>query len=274
MNRIDVLDHGYVQLLDVMGTDTTPAETARVSYDKGTKTVNDDRALIRYLMRHKHTSPLEMVEFKFRLKMPIFVARQHIRHRTANVNEVSYRYSVVENEFFMPDALHYQSEKNKQCSSDEVVWGGDYSQEVMLSWMRDSAADSFNTYEALLQENVSREIARTVLPLSIYTTMIWKIDMHNLFHYLKLRLHSHAQHEIQVYAQAMYDLIRPLFPICCEAFEDYYLFAKTFSRQEMNILSDMLNHFEIDLIREFAKNSPLSKREQDEFVDKLVGVIV
>lgn len=273
MNRIDVLDHGYVQLLDVMGTDTTPAEAARVSYDKGTKTVNDDRALIRYLMRHKHTSPLEMVEFKFRLKMPIFVARQHIRHRTANVNEVSYRYSVVENEFFLPTELHKQSEQNKQCSSDQLV-KGEVSQIDMLSWMKDTATEAFYTYEGLLQEGVSREIARTVLPLSIYTTMIWKIDMHNLFHYLKLRLHSHAQHEIQVYAQAMYDLIRPLFPICCEAFEDYYLFAKTFSREEMNILSDMLNHFEIDLIREFAKNSPLSKREQDEFVDKLVGVIV
>lgn len=274
MNRIDVLDHGYVQLLDVMGTDTTPAEAARVSYDKGTKTINDDRALIRYLMRHKHTSPLEMVEFKFRLKMPIFVARQHIRHRTANVNEVSYRYSIVENEYYLPTELHKQSEKNKQCSSDELVQG-EVSQTDMLSWMKDTATEAFYTYEGLLQEGVSREVARTVLPLSIYTTMIWKIDMHNLFHYLKLRLHSHAQYEIQVYAQAMYDLIKPDFPICCEAFEDYSLYAKTFSKQEMGILHDMLMEYDVDAVRVWLENNThLPKREQVEFVDKLFGVIL
>ena len=275
MNRINVLDHGYVELMEVMGTDTTPAESARVSYSKGTKTVNDDRALIRYLMRHKHTSPLEMVEFKFRLKMPIFVARQHIRHRTANVNEVSYRYSVVEEEFYLPTELHRQSTQNKQCSAEELA-GVDDTQENMLSWMDESADNSFDTYHALLDNNVSREIARTVLPLSIYTTMIWKIDMHNLFHYLKLRLHSHAQYEIQVYAQAMYDLIKPSFPICCEAFEDYSLYAKTFSRKEMNLLHEMLyDHYSTDIVKIWLEeDGSLSKREQDEFIDKLVGVIL
>lgn len=266
MNKIEVLNHGYVELLETMGTDTTPAESARVSYAKGTKSINDDRALIRYLIRNKHTSPLEMVEFKFRLKMPIFVARQHIRHRTANVNEVSYRYSVVEDEYFIPETLHTQSKENKQCSSEEVV-EGDVSQSDMLSWIEETSNGAFDTYHALIEQGVSREIARTVLPLSIYTTMIWKIDMHNLFHYLKLRLHSHAQKEIRVYAQAMYDLIKPDFPICCEAFEDYVLDACTFSAQEMRFLR---SHIQIqELIKTLNMSSRLSEKEKKEFLLKL-----
>lgn len=267
---ISVLDHGSVELLETMGTDTTPAEAARVSYAKGTKSINDDRALIRYLLRNKHTSPFEMVEFKFRLKMPIFVARQHIRHRTANVNEVSYRYSVVEEEFFLPTNLYKQSEANKQCSSEESI----ANHEDWVSDMEFSAERQFELYNNLINAGVSREIARTVLPLSIYTTMIWKIDLHNLFHYLKLRLHPHAQKEIQVYAQAMYDLIRPAFPICTEAFEDYVLYAQTFSRNEMLIIKDMLNlaegGFDVnDMLNGEFEIFDLSKREQDEFKKKL-----
>jgi thymidylate synthase (FAD) len=221
----------FAHLIDHMGSDAAVVEAARVSYAKGTKTVSDDRALIRYLMRHKHTTPFEMVEFKFHVKCPIFVARQWMRHRTASVNEVSGRYSIMEDEYFLPENLRTQSATNHQGSED--VMEGD---ELLLLKQKASCDLAFHVYSDLLQHGCSRELARTHLPLSTFTEFYWKIDLHNLLHFLKLRMDSHAQPEIQDLAKQMYELIRPVVPFCCEAFEDFVVGAVTFSRLEIEAL--------------------------------------
>lgn len=194
------LNAGFVRLVDYMGSDEAIVQAARVSYGKGTKAVNEDRSLIRYLMRHAHTTPFEMVEFKFHIKLPIFVARQWIRHRTANVNEYSGRYSVMKDEFYIPDpdAIHFQNLRNRQGRRTD-----DVPSELrgrVLQILTTSQKQLYGEYEKMLEEDIARELARINLPLSLYTEWYWKIDLHNLFHFLRLRMDDHAQYEIRVYA--------------------------------------------------------------------------
>ena len=220
------------RLVDHMGSDSAIVQAARVSYGQGTKSVSDDRALIRYLMRHKHTTPFEMVEFKFRIRAPIFVARQWLRHRTASVNEMSARYSVVQDDFFLPDELRKQASSRGQGGEEPL---GDASANLLLK-QKASCDLAFHTYNELLFKGTSRELARTHLPQSTFTEFYWKINLHNLLHFLKLRLEDHAQKEIRDLAQKVYDLIRPLVPVTCEAFEDFVLGSVTLSRVEIEAL--------------------------------------
>jgi thymidylate synthase (FAD) len=252
---IAVLDKGFVRLVDYMGDDAAIVQAARVSYGEGTKTINEDRGLIRYLIRNKHTSPLEMVEFKFHIKMPIALARQHLRHRTASVNEVSARYSVLKDEFYLPEFIRGQSDKNKQCS-EGILEGSDFPR-----ILTDSCYSAYDEYEAAMEAGVSREQARMILPVNIYTEMYWKIDLHNLLHYIRLRNHSHAQAEIQEYARAMLKLIKPIVPLAVEAFEDYVVNARTFSALEMRLIKSLVNPKRMDL-------SMLTKTEAREFMEK------
>ncbi len=219
------------RLVDHMGSDEAIVEAARVSYAKGTKAVSDTRALIRYLMRHKHTTPFEMVEFKFHIRAPIFVARQWMRHRTASVNEVSARYSIMEDDYFLPEHLRTQSSVNRQGSEEEMV--GD---ELLILKQKASCDMAFHVYDDLLRHGCSRELARTHLPVSTVTEFFWKINLHNLFHFLKLRMDSHAQPEIQVLAKQVYELIKPVVPLACEAFEDFVLNSLTFSGPEIEAM--------------------------------------
>ena len=219
MQQINVLDHGFVRLvgsLPVENLDSAIVQSARVSYGDGTKSARDDRGLIRYLMRHWHTTPFEMVEFKFHIKMPIYVARQHFRHRMASVNELSARYSVVPREYYDPTVLRGQSKVNNQGSEGEVKISDELSMRVS-----EHLKNAFDIYDALLAVGVCREQARGVLPQSTYTEFYWKINLHNLMHYLQLRMDDHAQKEIREFANAIYDLVSPLAPFTMEAFRDF-----------------------------------------------------
>lgn len=237
-----VHEHGLVALVDVMPrlvpdgktADSAIVQAARVSYGNGTKQVTEDRGLIRYLMRNRHTSPFEMVEFKFHHVMPIFVARQWIRHRTANVNEYSARYSVVRDRFFRPsaDSIRKQSAVNKQGGEGTV----DELTLQQFSAYLDTAEAQYTEYQRLLEKGMARELARIGLPLNLYTEWYWKIDLHNLLHFLSLRMDPHAQLEIREYANIMFEMIKPIVPITIEAFEDYRLGAVTLSRLEVEAL--------------------------------------
>ncbi len=209
-------------------------QAARVSYGQGTKQVNEDRGLIRYLARHRHTTPFEMVEFKFHHVMPIFIARQWIRHRTANVNEYSARYSVVKDRFYRPtiDNVRKQSAANRQGGEEPI---DAMTAQAFLDYL-DGAEKKYKEYEALLEKGVSRELARIALPVSVYTEWYWKIDLHNIFHFLSLRMDAHAQQEIRDYATAMYELIRPIVPVAAEAFMDYQVQAVHLTRLEIEAL--------------------------------------
>jgi thymidylate synthase (FAD) len=209
-------------------------QAARVSYGTGTKKVNEDRGLIRYLARHRHSTPYEMVEFKFHHVMPIFIARQWIRHRTANVNEYSARYSVVQDRFYHPTAenVRKQSLTNRQGGEEPI---DNLTAQEFLAYL-DKTESLYKDYEKLMEKGVSREMARIGLPVSVYTEWYWKIDLHNLFHFLSLRMDSHAQQEIQDYARAMYALIKPIVPIAAEAFEDYNFGAMHLSRLEIEAI--------------------------------------
>ena len=264
------LNAGFVRLVDYMGSDEAIVQAARVSYGRGTKAVNEDRGLIRYLMRHSHTTPFEMVEFKFHIKLPIFVARQWIRHRTANVNEYSGRYSVMKDEFYIPDpdVIHFQSLQNKQGRRS-----GDVPSELrerVLQILVSSQRQLYGEYEKMLEEDIARELARINLPLSLYTEWYWKIDLHNLFHFLRLRLDSHAQFEIRVYADAMADIVRQIVPCAWEAFEDYQLGSVQFSRLEKAVLADQLDLSVIS--QEMLVERGFGKREAEEFLEKLGGL--
>ena len=235
-NYVEVLDHGFVGLVDTMGDDDAVVQAARVSYGSGTKTVNTDRNLIRYLMRHKHTTPFEMCEVKFHIKLPIFVMRQLIRHRTAQVNEYSGRYSVMSDDFYVPETFQKQSTTNKQGRDESLD-----SIHGKLTWMmKDVHHNAYGMYEELLELDVARETARAVLPVSSYTEAYWKCNMKNFLHMTHLRADAHAQWEIQEYANAMYNLVKPKFPIICEAFEDYAQNAVTFSGPEMKFIKDFV----------------------------------
>ncbi len=245
-----VLDHGFVRLVDYMGDDAAVVQAARVSYGAGTKSVRDDAGLIRYLMRHWHSTPFEMCEIKLHVKLPIFVARQWIRHRTANVNEISARYSILDRELYVPapDQLAAQSASNRQGRGD-VLEGAEA--EAALRILRDDAARAFDHYEELLNERdgapidlerkgLARELARMNLPLSAYTQWYWKTDLHNLFHFIRLRADPHAQYEIRVYAEAISELVAAWVPLAFEAFQDYRLTGAHLSGPALDVVKRML----------------------------------
>ncbi len=265
-----VLDHGFIGLVDHMGSDESIVRAARVSYQGGTRPVSEDRHLIRYLVRHQHSSPLEMAECVFHIKVPIFVARQWVRHRTASMNEESARYSVIKDEFYVPkpEDIKPQSIKNKQGRDGvfPLVVAENIAEEMSIT---NSA--SFDAYEHFLeQENLSRELARTVLPVATYTSFYWKANLRNIFHFLKLRLDPHAQMEIRVYAEAMLSIIEPLFPLAVEAWKDYDLNAVTFSKIEMDMVRKAiaLSDFRFHMDDILASNG-MSAREIREFNAKL-----
>lgn len=266
------LDKGFVRLVDVMGDDNSIVQAARVSYGKGTKTLREDRALIRYLMRHSHTSPFEMVELKFHVKLPIFVARQWIRHRTANVNEYSGRYSEMRDEFYLPEPnqIHSQSSDNKQGRSDEEL--PENMVVDILQKMKNLQQSSYVDYLYYLDNNLARELARINLPLSTYTEWYWKIDLHNLFHFLKLRMDAHAQYEIRVYADTIAEIVKQILPIAYEAFEDYELHAIRFNRNELNVIGDILDKNKLENID--STNYGFPKSEWKEFIEKINKIII
>lgn len=244
---IPVLDKGFVRLVDYMGSDDRIVQAARVSYGAGTKTVREDRGLINYLMRNWHTSPFEQVGLTFHCKMPIFVARQWVRHRTARLNEISGRYSIMRDEFYIPapDQIRFQSASNKQGRSEESL-SPEESAEVIRLFEAEQRAVYAN-YQGLLDKNVARELARMDLPLSLYTEWYWQIDLHNLFHFLRLRLDPHAQYEIRVYAEALAQCAKAVAPMAYEAFEEHALFGLSFSRSEARALAAMLEGREPEL---------------------------
>ncbi len=264
------LDKGFVRLIDVMGDDRAIVQAARVSYGEGTRTPSDDRKLIRYLMRHRHTSPFEMVEFKFHIKLPIFVARQWIRHRTANVNEYSGRYSILREEFYepAPEQIRPQSPANKQGRAPTPL--PEAQAQAILERLRRTQQVLYAEYQELLAQNVARELARINLPLSLYTEWYWKIDLHNLFHFLRLRLDEHAQYEIRVYARTIAEIVKVVVPLAWEAFEDYVLEGVSFSRQEQLVLRHLLRPEQ--LTEELLQQAGLSGREAQEFRDKLARI--
>jgi thymidylate synthase (FAD) len=241
--EVKIHEHGLVALVDVMPrfapvgntADFAIVQAARVSYGEGTKQVSEDRGLIRYLCRHRHTTPFEMVEFKFHHVMPIFVARQWIRHRTANVNEYSARYSVVKDRFYRPsvEGVRQQSKANRQGGEGpaDVATAEDF-----LRHLEETERAQYAGYEKALEGGIARELARVGLPLSVYTEWYWKIDLHNLLHFLGLRMDPHAQQEIRDYANAMFALIQPIVPVAAEAFLDYRHHAVTLSRLEVEAL--------------------------------------
>ena len=266
--RIDCLDKGFVRLIDVMGDDAAIVQAARVSYGSGTKKVLEDRGLIRYLLRHAHTTPFEMVEFKFHVKLPIFVARQWIRHRTANVNEYSGRYSEMKDEFYTPNPgdIRPQSVLNKQGRSEETLPEG--MAEQAANAFKAGQDEAYAQYQEFLEQGIAREIARINLPVSNYTEWYWKIDLHNLFHFLRLRIDSHAQYEIRVFAEAIAELVKPFVPHAWEAFEDYVLNAHRMTAPELKVMKQLLGSMEFPSDEQLAELG-LKGREAVEFKDKM-----
>jgi thymidylate synthase (FAD) len=258
-----VLDHGFVRVIDYMGDDAAICQAARVSYGKGTKAVSNDEGLIRYLMRHWHSTPFEMCEVKLHVKLPVFVARQWIRHRTANVNEYSARYSILDREFYIPrfEDLAAQSVTNNQGRGEALA--GDEAQRV-LDWLRDDAMRAYDHYEEMIsqdgQQGLARELARMNLPANIYTQWYWKVDLHNLFHFLRLRADAHAQYEIRVYAEEICRLVKDWVPFAYAAFEDYRLGGATLSAKALDCVRRMLAGEEVT-----QETSGMSKGEWREF---------
>lgn len=274
-NYVPYLNEGFVGLVNHMGSDQTVEFATRMSYGQGTRTISDTRALLRYLVRHLHTSPLEMGEVVFHLKLPIAIMRQLVRHRTASLNEYSARYSELTDEVYVPpvDRIAFQSTANKQGSGEAM---DPETVEKILAIMESSYLDTDIAYRELLALGLSRETARMIMPVGGYTEVVWKCDLKNFFHMVKLRTDSHAQKEIQVVAQAMYDFVKPLFPILCQAFEDYWRDGATISVFELEaIRTIILRHVGDDeelrtTLLEVAENreQALSKREVDEFVNR------
>jgi thymidylate synthase (FAD) len=274
---IPILDHGFVRLIDYMGDDAAIVQAARVSYGRGTRARTDDRGLIRYLMRHRHSTPFEMCEIKLHVKLPIFVARQWIRHRTANVNEYSARYSILDREFYLPDpsTLSAQSTSNRQ-GRGEVVNADDAAR--ILDLLRSDAERCYETYEALLNDDgtgapvdeaspqLARELARMNLNLNYYTQWYWKVDLHNLLHFLSLRIDPHAQYEIRVYAEQIASLAKSWVPLAWGAFEDYRLGGAHLSRLEMEVIRRTLAGEDFDAT---LASVDLSARERRELREKL-----
>ena len=274
---LPVLDHGFVRVIDYMGDDGAVVQAARVSYGRGTRKVSEDAGLIRYLMRHRHSTPFEMCEIKYHVKLPIFIARQWIRHRTANVNEISARYSILDREFYLPapDQLAAQSAINRQGRGD--VLEGEEATRV-LDLLREDSLRSHAHYMELLNEDddgqvldasrtgLARELARMNLTLNTYTQWYWKTDLHNLLHFLSLRADSHAQYEIRVYAEVMLKTVEAWVPACYAAFRDYRLGAVTFSGAMLAVLRRMLAGETVT-----RESSGLGQREWAEFQATLAG---
>ncbi|NSM57004.1 FAD-dependent thymidylate synthase [Wolbachia endosymbiont of Atemnus politus] len=256
-----VLDHGFIRVVDYMGSDSAIVQAARVSYGKGTKQINQDEALIKYLMRHHHTTPFEMCEIKFHVKLPIFVARQWIRHRTANVNEYSARYSILDNEFYIPKQVAKQSDNNKQGSGE--AFDSNTSKEIIDSLTNDSNL-VYSHYEKFIEQGLAREIARTNLMLNYYTQFYWKIDLHNLLHFLKLRADKHAQYEIRVYAEVMLDIIKKWVPLAHSAFVEYCLESACISRTGLEVIRKLIKGENVT-----REESNIGKREWDELMSIL-----
>ncbi len=267
-----VLDHGFIRVIDYMGDDAAIVQAARVSYGAGTKQVREDEGLIRYLLRHRHTTPFEMCEIKFHVKLPMFVARQWIRHRTANVNEYSARYSLLDREFYVPapEQLAAQSTANRQGRGD-ILEGEEAAR--ALRWLKDDAGQAFDHYETMLNEDenapghdpeaqgLARELGRMILPLSTYTQWYWKCNLHNLLHFLALRADAHAQYEIRVYADAMLKVVEKWVPAVFKAFSDYRLGGYELSAPGLAIIQRMLAGEAVK-----QKGSGLSSREWRELM--------
>ncbi|MDG2474966.1 MAG: FAD-dependent thymidylate synthase [Paracoccaceae bacterium] len=259
----EVLDHGFVRAIDYMGDDNAIVQAARVSYGQGTKKSRDDAGLIRYLMRHWHSTPFEMCEIKLHIKLPVFVARQWIRHRTANVNEYSARYSILDREFYIPkeDQLASQSQHNHQGRGD-LLKGREA--EKVLEILKSDSMRAYDNYESMLsqknQEGLARELARMNLPMNIYTQWYWKTNLHNLFHFLRLRAESHAQYEIRVYADEILKIVADWVPAAFAAFTDYRLDGVQLSGKGLDCIKRMLAGEDVD-----AKNSHMSAGEWKEF---------
>jgi thymidylate synthase (FAD) len=248
---LPVLDHGFIRVIDYMGDDAAIVQSARVSYGRGTKKVREDAGLIRYLMRHRHTTPFEMCEIKYHVKLPVFVARQWIRHRTANVNEYSARYSILDREFYIPAPRHLaaQSTVNRQGRGD-VLEGAEA--ERVLALLKGDAERNYDHYVEMLNERddgtvvdegksgLARELARMNLTLNVYTQWYWKTDLHNLFHFLSLRADAHAQYEIRAYADAMLETVKRWVPAACEAFMDYRMGGFALSAKALEAVKKML----------------------------------
>ena len=272
---IPVLDHGFIRVIDYMGDDSSIVQSARVSYGKGTKKVSTDEGLIKYLMRHRHSTPFEMCEIKYHVKLPIFIARQWIRHRTANVNEYSARYSILDKEFYLPakEQLAAQSQSNRQGRGD--VLQGKQAEDV-LNILKDDATRTYDNYEKLLNERfdgtkidenkvgLARELARMNLTLNTYTQWYWKTDLLNLLNFLFLRADNHAQYEIRVYADKMLDTVKRWVPITYQAFMDYRVGAAEISSKGLQVIKSMISGKKIG-----QEESGLSKREWNELVEKL-----
>jgi len=270
-----VLDHGFIRVVDYMGDDQAVVQAARVSYGKGTTRVSEDRGLIRYLMRHRHSTPFEMCEIKLHVKLPMFIARQWIRHRTASINEYSARYSVLDKEFYIPDAknLAVQSVSNRQ-GRGEVL--SEKNSNEALEMLKKDAENCFDTYEYLLNEKsngdiidnnrdgLARELARINLTLNTYTQWYWKTNLHNLMNFISLRADSHAQYEIRVYADIIYDIMKAWVPITAEAFGSYRSGSIELSAEAMKVIKLMIAGKKID-----QKSSGLSAREWNELMSSL-----
>ena len=289
--KVELLDHGFVYLVDIMGSDEAIEQAARVSYGGGTRKASQTEGLLRYLMRHKHTSPFEMAELKFHARMPIFVARQWVRHRTANINEESGRYSILKDEFYIPEvgSIAKQSLDNKQGRG--ALFDEDEA-EIIQAKLEESYKIQKELYHYFLNDDgtgkpedenrgmLAREIARLPLPVSTYTEWYWKVDLHNLLHFLALRKDTHAQQEIRIYADAIGDIVKDAFPITWRAFEDYTFNAISLSGPEQSVLIDLLaKHgiiFDADqVIRSASETGLKNKSEQNEMLEKLrkVGII-
>ncbi|MEM7597502.1 MAG: FAD-dependent thymidylate synthase [Pseudomonadota bacterium] len=264
-----VLDHGFVRVVDYMGDDNAICQAARVSYGKGTKSVQNDEGLIRYLMRHWHSTPFEMCEIKLHVKLPVFVARQWIRHRTANVNEYSARYSILDREFYIPAPEHVaaQSVVNNQGRGEALT--GDEAARV-LDILKADSARSYDHYEEMIsqdgQQGLARELARMNLPANIYTQWYWKVDLHNLLHFLRLRADAHAQYEIRVYAEVMCKIVADWVPFAYAAFEDYRLGGAAMSATGLDCIRRMLRGEDVS-----QETSGMSKGEWREFQAILNG---
>jgi thymidylate synthase (FAD) len=274
-SAIPVLDHGFIRVVDYMGDDDAVVQAARVSYGRGTRRVSEDSGLIRYLMRHRHSTPFEMCEIKFHVKLPIFIARQWIRHRTANVNEYSARYSILDREFYIPAPEHLAAQSATNRQGRGAVLTGAEAEEV-LRVLREDATRNYDHYAAMLNEDaqgnpadparpgLARELARMNLTLNTYTQWYWKTDLHNLMHFLSLRADAHAQYEIRAYAEAMMECLDAWVPLTAAAFRDYRLGAFTFSSAMLAVLRRMLAGEAVA-----QKGSGLSKREWEEMITVL-----
>ena len=254
-----VLDKGFVRLVDYFGGDQRIVQSARVSYGEGTKSVSQDGALIDYLLRHQHTSPFEQVVMTFHVKMPIFVARQWVRHRTGRMNEVSGRYSIMKEEFYVPEAdkVSPQSKDNKQGRASEAF--DSETANKIINQLEEGQKSSYENYSELLDAGLAREIARINLPLSLYTEFYWEMDLHNLFHFLKLRLDSHAQYEIRVYAEVMLEMCKKVAPMATESFINHQQNGVNFSGEEIEALRALLD----------GKPNPLEGKKKDRFEEKI-----